>query len=160
MLEIVTGSIFDSKEKYIVHQTNCITTRSAGIAKEIFDRYSYANLYSNRIKPDTPGTIIVRGNGLDQRYVIGLMGQYYPGKPKYPDAELDGIIARKKYFHKALMAIARIPDLESVAFNWRIGCKLAGGDWEYNLGTITNFAKYVDEKFGTKVVIYRPDGEE
>lgn len=160
MLDIVTGSIFDSKEKYICHQCNCLTTNSAGIAKEIFERYPYANFYATRTDPDVPGTIIIRGNGEDQRYIIGLLAQYYPGKPKYPLSTLDGTKIREKYFHKALMAVARIPNLESVAFNWRIGCRLAGGNWEYYLGTITNFAKYVEEQQGTKTVIYRLEGEE
>lgn len=160
MLTIIQGNLFDSNEKFIVHCCNCVTINSVGITKDIFEKYPYANFYAERITPDIPGTIVIRGNGKDQRYIIGLMGQYYPGKPKFSKSILDGVIVRKKYFHKALMAIAQIPNLESVAFNWRIGCNLAEKNWEYNLGTITNFSKYVDEKFGTKVAIYKLEGEE
>lgn len=160
MIEIITGDIFDAKEKYICHQTNCITKRSAHLAKDIFNKYPYADIYSGRIEPDKPGTIIVRGNGVDQRYVINLLGQYYPGKPKYPNSSLDGVQVRERYFHQCLLRVAQINDLESVAFPWRIACGAAGGTWAHYLGTITNFANYVEEKYGVKVAIYRREGDE
>jgi len=160
MLDIVTGSIFDSKEKYLCHQCNCVTNRSAHLAQTVFHHYPYADVYSTRKDPDHPGSIIVKGNGDDQRYVIALFGQYYPGTPKYPLSSLDGIKTREKYFHKALMAVSKIPDLNSVAFPWRVGCGAAGGNWEYYLGTITNFAKYIYETQGARVIIYRLEGEE
>ena len=45
-----------------------------------------------------------------------MFGQYYPGNPKYPESKIDGIKAREKYFHKCLMEIAKIDNLESLAF--------------------------------------------
>lgn len=160
MLDIIVGSIFDSKEKYICHQCNCVTNRSAHLAKTVFQHYPYADVYSARKNADVPGTIIVKGNGEDQRFVIALFGQYYPGESKYPLSTLDGRKIREKYFHKALMSVARIPNLESVAFPWRIGCGAAGGNWEYYLGTISNFARHVEEQQGARVVIYKLEGEE
>lgn len=159
MLEVITGSIFDSKEKYICHQCNCITHRSAHLAKTVFDRYPYADVYTARTSPDLPGSIIIRGDGEDKRFIIALLGQYYPGSPKFPDSILDGKKARERYFHKALMAVARIPNLESVAFPYKIGCGAAGGDWNYYFGTINNFAQYVEKEQGAKVVIYKLEGE-
>jgi len=159
MIEIVTGSVFDSDEKYLCHQCNCVTNRSAHLAQTVFHHYPYADVYTARKDPDVPGTIIVRGNGNDQRYVIALLGQYYPGTPKYPLSSLDGTKTRERYFHKALIAVAKIPNLESIAFPWRIGCGAAGGNWEYYLSTITNFAKYISETQGAKVKIYRLEGE-
>lgn len=155
MLEIISGNIFDSKEKYIAHQTNCITKRSAHLAKTVFEHYPYADIYSARTEPDTPGSIIIKGNGQDQRFVIAILGQYYPGKPKFPDSTLDGTKAREKYFHKALIEISKISNLESIAFPDHIACGAAGGNWDYYFGTIKNFAKYVFEKQQTKVVIYK-----
>ena len=58
------------------------------------------------------------------------------------------------------MKIAKIPNLESIAFPWRIGCGLAGGNWEWYLGTLKNFADHVEEKQGAKVIIYRREGDE
>lgn len=159
MIEIITGSIIESKEKYIAHQCNCLTNKSAGTAKAIFDAFPYSNTYASRVDPDTVGTIQIMGDA-DNRYVINMYAQHYPGRPKYPDSKLDGTKAREGYFHKCLMQIAKIPNLESIAFPWKIGCNLGGGNWEYYLGTITNFEKYVNEKQGAKVYIYRRQEDE
>ena len=163
MIEIITGDIFDAKEKYLLHQCNCITKRAAHLSKDVFTKYPWADIYARRHATDiidTPGQIMVRGNGTDQRFVINLLGQYYPGKPKFPESKLDGIKIREKYFHQCLLRVAKIPDLESIAFPWRISCGAAGGDWDHILGTITNFAQYVKETQNTKVVIYRRSGDE
>lgn len=160
MLEIVTGDIFTAKEKYLVHQCNCVTNNAAYLAKDIFSQYPYADIYCTRKEPHLPGQIIIRGDGVEQRYVVALLGQYYPGKPKYPDSKLDGTIIREKYFHKGLIALSKIDNLESVAIPWRIGCGAAGGNWDHYLGTLTNFAKYVEDKQGAKVIIYRREGDE
>lgn len=163
MIEIVTGDIFDAKEKYLLHQCNCITNKAAHLSKDVFSKYPWADIYARRYAEgikDTPGQIIIRGNGIDQRYVINCLGQYYPGKPKYPTSALDGAKVREKYFHECLLRVAKISDLESVAIPWRIGCGAAGGDWDHYLGTITNFAQYVKATQNAKVIIYRREGDE
>jgi hypothetical protein len=159
MIEIVTGDLFEAPEKYLCHQCNCVTNRAAHLAKDVFEKFPHADIYTPRTSPDQPGHIIVRGNGQDQRFVVALLGQVYPGHPRYPKSTLDGIPAREKYFHRCLLRLAKLPDLESIAFPWRIGCGAAGGDWEHYLGTITNFAQYVDGQ-GVKVRIYRREGDE
>lgn len=159
MIEVVTGDLFEAPEKYLVHQCNCVTQTAAHLAKDVFEKYPYADIYTGREEPDKPGHIIVRGNGQDQRYVVALLGQYYPGRPKYPKSTLDGIPAREKHFYRGLLRLSQLPDLESVAFPWRIGCGAAGGDWERYLGKITNFAQYVGQK-GIKVRVYRREGDE
>lgn len=159
MIEIVTGDIFDAKEKYLCHQCNCVTKRAAHLSKDVFEHYPWADIYTGRINPDTPGTVIIRGDGKGQRYVANILGQYYPGKPKDPQSALDGSKVREKYFHRALVRLAKTPLLESVAFPWKIACGAAGGNWEHYLGTLENFAKYVEITQGTKVVIYRREGD-
>jgi O-acetyl-ADP-ribose deacetylase (regulator of RNase III) len=160
MIEIVTGDLLDSKEKYIAHQCNCLTQKSAGTAKAIFDKYPHANTYADRVDPDILGSIKILGDGIEDRFVINMFAQYYPGKPKYPNSEKDGLLSREKYFHKCLMKIAKLSDLESIAFPWKIGCNLGGGAWDHYLGTLTNFANYVEEKQHARVIIYRRDGDE
>jgi len=155
MIQIIEDSIFNSKEKYLCHQCNCITQRASHLSKDVFTHYPYSNVYEGRTNIDTPGSIVVCGNGKDQRYIINMFGQYYPGKPKYPMSKIDGTKAREKYFHQCLMAIAKIDNLESLAFPFGIGCGAAGGNWEYYFGTLKNFEKYVNEKQGAKVYIYR-----
>jgi O-acetyl-ADP-ribose deacetylase (regulator of RNase III) len=159
MIEVITGDLFEAPEQYICHQCNCVTNRAAHLAKDVFERFPYADIYSGRVSPDAPGTVIIKGNGQDQRYVAALLGQYYPGFPKYPDSALDGPKVREKYFHRALIHLAKTPGLQSIAFPWKIACGAAGGNWEHYLGTLENFAKYVEATQGTKVVIYRREGD-
>ena len=161
MIEIVTGDLLEAKEKYICHQTNCVsTTKAVGIALDIFNKYPYADCYADRTGTSKPGAIDIRGDGKDNRYIINLYGQVYPGGVRYPLSSLDGLAARRKYFYHSLLRVAQIEGLESVALPWRVGCGLAGGDWEWYLGTITNFAHHIEETQKAKVVIYRIDGDE
>lgn len=159
MIEIVTGDLFEAKEKYLCHQCNCVTNTAAHLAKDVFEKFPHSDIYTSRTEADKPGTIIIKGNGQDQRFVVALLGQYYPGRPKYPLSSLDGAAVREKYFYRCLLRLSQIPDLESVAFPWRIGCGAAGGDWEHYIGKINNFAQYVEDK-GVQVKIYRREGDE
>jgi len=160
VIEIITGDLLEAKEKYICHQTNCIsTTKAAGIALDIFNKYPYANCYADRTETSKPGTLDIRGDGKDTRYIINLHGQVYPGGIRYPLSSLDGQAARRKYFYNGLLRVAKIEGLESIAFPWRMGAGLAGGDFEYYLGTVRNFADYVEEK-GVAVKVYRRSGNE
>ena len=93
MIEIVSGDLLEAKEKYIAHACNCITQKSAGTAKAIFDKFPYANTYATRTEPNVPATIQIMGNGQDQRYIINMYSIYYPGKPKYPYSTKDGFEA-------------------------------------------------------------------
>src|SRR5277367_4259484 len=102
-MEIVDGSIFDSKEKYLCHQTNCVTNRAAHLAKTVFETYPYADIYTGRQDPDKPGTIIVKGDGSSHRFIVNMLGQYYPGSPKSQRFMIDGPLIREEYFHKCLI---------------------------------------------------------
>jgi O-acetyl-ADP-ribose deacetylase (regulator of RNase III) len=157
MIQIHDGDLVLAKEKYIAHQCNCITHRAAHLSKTIHNAFPYADVYTNRQFQDDPGTIKINGNGEDKRFVISMFGQLYPGKSKYPNDLLDGIKAREKYFHQCLLKIAKIENLESIAFPFKIGCGAAGGDWNYYYGTLINFANFVIGKYQTKVSIYRLD---
>lgn len=160
MIQIITGDLLDATEKYIAHQTNAISTGlAAGVARSIFDKYPYANCYADRTQQSIPGTIDVRGDGINNRFVINIHSQVYPGFPKYPTSDLDGHQARQKYFYRGLLRIAKIENLESIAFPWRVCCGLAGGDWEWTLGTISNFERFV-EKQNVKVAIYKRLGDD
>jgi len=159
MIEIITGDLLLAKEQYICHQTNCISKGAAGIAQAIFDKYPYSDVYSNRMEPDVPGTIKIVGNGQDQRYIVNIFAQYYPGSPQYPLSNKDGTRVREKYFYQCLLRIAKLSDLKSVAFPWKIGCGIGGGNWEVYLGNLTNFANFVEKK-GVRVCVYRREGDE
>ncbi len=141
---IINGNLFNAKEKYICHQCNCVTHRAAHLSASMFARFPYADVYSGRTDPDEMGTIAVRGNGNEKRFVIGMFGQFYPGEVKYPSSTKDGYEARIKAFQSCLTNVSLIEDLESVAFPWGIGCGAAGGNWEKYLAMIQHFSNHVD----------------
>lgn len=124
------GDILNCTEQYIVHQCNCETQYSAGLAKKIFTRYPYANVYQSRQDEtyyDTPGTIIAKGGQVrGTRGVINLFGQRHKHVANDTD---DTYEMRLCWFKAGLAAVASIPDISSVAFP-EIGCGLAGGNWK------------------------------
>ena len=152
MLEIIDGDILAVKTKYIAHQCNLLTVDAAGVAKAIFDAFPYADIYKERLnnktlsKDDLLGNFILRGNGKDQRYVINMMCQKYPGKPKFLDNKIDGIVARENHFASCLERISWINQLDSIAFPYGIGCNLAGGNWNHYLKMLEEFSAGVSAK--------------
>ena len=90
---------------------------------------------------ESPGCIIVRGNGEDQRFVINMLGQLFPGRPKFPESSLDGTAARQGNFKSCLEKIGAIDGIQSVAFPFKIGSDLAGGDWNTYRSMIEKFAE-------------------
>ena len=123
-LKTINKSLIEADTKYILHQCNCVTKDSAGIAKAIFNAFPWANTYSKRTKHSKQGTIDVLGNGLDQRYVINGYVQYYPGKPVSYDTYESRLEALKSCFDK----IENIKNLESIGIPYMMGCGLAGGN--------------------------------
>lgn len=157
MIEIIEGDIVRATEQYVCHQCNCVTNRAAHLAAYVFQHFPFADIYKDRSFPHQPGPggmpgdIVIRGNGLDQRLVIAMLGQYYPGKPRFPDSKRDGYEARQAYFASCLEKISAIPGLESVAFPYQVGCGAAGGNWTEYLAMLEDLAA----RISGKVVIYK-----
>ena len=141
MITTIKGNILSAPEEYIAHQCNCVTHTASGIAQAIFTKWSYSDCYSIRWENDIPGTIEVRCGHLPQhKNIINMFAQYNPGKPINPDCPHDGYQARKKYFVMCLMEIKKLKP-KSVAFPVRIGCGLAGGDWNFYNLALEKFAQ-------------------
>lgn len=146
------GDLLQANEQYIVHQCNCVTKKAKGLAAAIFEQFPYSNCYVSRTQNDIPGTIKIFGNGKNERYIINLFGQFTGGKPKAKDSKE----MRLQYFHSCLKAISEIPNLQSIAFPFHIGCGLAGGDWSEYQSALEQFAKNVH----IPIVIYKKEEEE
>lgn len=140
VLKVVIGNILSSNEQYVAHQCNCVTSYAAGLAKLIFTKWSYSDCYMIRWENDVPGTIDIRGNGKENRYIINMFGQYNPGKPQEEDDPKDGFQARKKYFIDCMKLIGDLKP-QSVALPWAVGCGLAGGDINFYNKVIDKFAE-------------------
>jgi len=142
-IDIINDDLLTTDIQYIAHQCNCCSTRSAHLAKNVFQKFPYADAYSKRKCPDKMGTIQVCGNGDDKRYVINMFGQYFPGEVKYLNGTRDNYKLRENAFKNCLSHITKIDGLKEIAFPYKIGCGAAGGNWEKYLNMIEEFANEV-----------------
>lgn len=131
------SDLLDSDAQIIAHQCNCISKTAKGLSKSVFDKFPYADIYSKRKEPSTPGTISVKGSlKLSQRWVCNMFAQLNPGWPKDGDTAQD----RLRWFRSCLLKISKIKNLRSIAFPENIGCGLARGVWSDYLAQIEKFA--------------------
>lgn len=143
-LTIKIGNLLEATEDFIAQQCNCISLKPHGLSASITKKFPFADSYGirkglsgNLAIPeyrDIPGTISVMGNGQDQRFVINMFAQYSYGKPystlnknkQWQDSYED----RKQWFHNCLEEISKKVKPNSLAFPYKIGSNLAGGNWE------------------------------
>jgi len=128
MLQI-NGDILKAKEDYIIHQCNCRSYHSSGLANQIFKVFPEANTYIDSNFKRIPGEISVHGR------IINAYAQDYPGKS---DKE-----PRLEWFKKCMYAIVALKP-KSIAMPVFIGCGLAGGDWEQYYKVICNIFEPTD----------------
>lgn len=160
-MKIIDCDLLKFECEYIVHQCNCVSTGSAGLAKRIFETFPEANIYKFRTKPDIPGTISLRtlAPNIFQSYpkiVINLFGQYYPGKPGKPNQTNDTEELRLRWFRQGLFEISKLQP-KTIAFPSGIGCRLGGMSWSKILNLINNFDCYVQKMYDTQVFICNYD---
>lgn len=144
---IKKGNLLDATEKYVIHQCNCVSKYAKTLAKQIFDKYPYANTYINRQYRNIPGTIDICGDH-NHRYIINFYSQLYPSIPKYNN---DSYELRLKWFKECLNLVSQIDNLENIAMPYLIGCGSAGGDWNDYIKIINDFA----EKIKKPIVLYK-----
>ena len=163
-IEIIKGDILNAKEVYIAHQCNCLTIRSHGLSKTISIKYPWSNIYSLRRgigrrnyaieqDQDKPGTVTICYSPNNDKAVICMFGQWAPGKPQrftsYPDYKKDTYDRRIEWFKQCLDSLKN-SNIPAIAFPLKIGCGLAGGNW--------NIYKSMIERFqldsGIKCVFY------
>ncbi|GMI28010.1 hypothetical protein TrCOL_g8144 [Triparma columacea] len=143
-VKVVEGDLLLSSASYIVHQTNCITKKSLGLSKAMFNKFPHSNVYNGSADPRVPGTIVIRGGSGGSRGVVNLFGQRRPGKPTGAESRA----TREGWFKSGLNALVEIngvTPLGSVAFPFEIGCGLARGTWANYERMINDFARQVDD---------------
>ncbi len=172
-LSVACGvDLLDAKEEYIVQQCCCTAVRGHGLSKTIADAFPNADPYALRTPVSKnvnlaieehrprPGTILVMPGGSETvtggPRIICAFGQFAMGKPGAYYSRLgvlDTHAAREGYFRSCLKEIAQLSP-SSLAFPYKIGCGLAGGNWKRYFYMLL---EYADAHPETMVMIYRID---
>lgn len=128
-LIIKNGNLLEATEQVIGHQCNCVTKGEAGgLAKKIFEKFPWADTYIGREKNCKPGYYSIHGNGADERYILNIYSQFYPGRALQPRESYD---LREAWLKQAIYLLHDSPyfQLEELALPYNLGCGLAGGEW-------------------------------
>ena len=160
MIQIVNGNILDAKEEYILQQCCCTAVRPHGLSETISLFWKDANIYSLRrgigkrnlaVMEDRPepGTIQVIG----KRKIICAFAQVAMGKPGIYDScgKPDSQENRYNYFIECLNKITEL-NPNSIAVPYKIGCGLAGGNWDTYYNALNTWA---NENPNINIVIYK-----
>ena len=152
MVEIVNNSnLLDVKSGIICHQVNCIGAMGAGLALQIKNKWPVVfKNYKDDCNTFASNPSKLMGRVQDTMVspnlvVANCFGKVVPGRNKKMtdykawDEIIDKLNDLSNYFSLDLH------------FPWKVGCGLAGGDWNVMLGKIR-------ERFGesnTKVFIHQ-----
>lgn len=133
MIKIVEGNILNATENIIAHQVNCRGIMGGGLALQIKNKYpEIFNYYFNYIED-------FKINNSEAKYLLGccqivytsdgnkafanLFGQYNIGQNK---VQTDYMALRRSL--NKLLTYAK-ENKNSIAIPYKLGCGLAGGDW-------------------------------
>jgi len=122
--------------EYIVQQCNATHNRSYGLSSALFKKYPKANIYNGKYKETNRevGDIIIRDK------IINIIGQKHQGKPSADDTEK----MRLNYFKNSLEKISKIEGIKRVYIPYKIGCGLAGGNWDDYFKAIKEWGNEID----------------
>ncbi len=143
MIEYKKGNIFDGTEDIIVHGCNCKCAMGAGIAKQIREKYPEVyqadqdTLWGDKNKL---GKYSYVRSAEDGKLVINAYIQY--------DYTRDKVDVDYNAVREVMIKINRdFPEPDTIAMP-KIGCGLAGGDWNI-------ISKILEETFrNRRIVVY------
>jgi len=153
-----TTSTITTKAKFLCNICDCVSigTRGDPITQLVFEKFTHANIYSERVatKKSLPGTLQIKGDGKKNRYVVNMITQFYPGAPKYPN---DNIMKRLEWFNMCLDKLLDINDAESVAFPQELGTYEPIDYQERYLNALDDFKKkyYLKHRQVVKMFTYQ-----
>ena len=136
-VQLVTGNILDVEGVLLVHICNTTTKTSKGLAKDIFTKYPWANTYDSGVKRNV-GNITYHFAEADADVVIvNLYGQNKPGKPNKTETAAN----RLEWFKSGLSQIREVFLGTTIAVPYKIGCGLAGGNWDDYLAALEEHSR-------------------
>ena len=137
MIEIVNGDLLQSNLPLIAHQTNCLGVMGAGIARSIKNKWNlvytqYTNFckllkYSKELLGKCQ--ICITGDK-PINLVANLFGEYSFTESVAPfeNRHTDYDALKKSLLH--LKAICENTEVTKIGIPYKLGCGLAGGDWD------------------------------
>lgn len=144
-IKAISGCIFE-QPGVLAHQTNCSSTHSAGLAAAVFNRFPNANTYGKWHKKRVYGAcdvFDVSEYGTPVTHVVNMNAQYFPGSVRTGENYAE----RHMRFSECLLELQGLVQRNGwkrVNFPYRIGCGLAGGNWDAYIAMLHKFAGSVD----------------
>lgn len=148
MIKQVNGNILDATNTIICHQVNCQGVVGSGIALQIKNKYpqvysDYMRFYDKFGRDDLLGRTVISRDDKSDIFIMSMFSQYRYGRDK-----------RHTDYEAMRMCFEFIKEQSddcgmSISIPYKIGCGLAGGDWNV-------VYKMIEEVFeGCEVVIYK-----
>lgn len=144
-VKVYNGDITECNADIIAHQTNCYFVMGAGVALAIKRKWpivyeKYKQLGDSEKKKSYKWLGTCQLVEIDQnRYVANLFGQDECGGGQCftdYDALKEALEELRRYVNYS--------GLKTIAFPWKIGCGLAGGDWDIVKPMIEDIFKDLD----------------
>lgn len=140
MIYEVNGDLLNSDYKIFCHQVNCQNIMGGGLAKQVKIRYPEVYEAYHERNPKYLGAIDwIHTN--DGRICVNMYAQNYFGHDmRYTDyiAFVDCLLELEDY-------LSAVPKEYKVAFPYKIGCGLGGGDWNVISALITDFSSRIKQ---------------
>ena len=137
MIKTVNGDLLQSNLPLIAHQTNCLGVMGAGIAKTIKNKWSIVyTQYIDKCRhynysKDLLGKCQVCVTEDEPiKFVANLFGEYSFTESVAPfeNRHTDYDALKKSLLH--LKAICENTEITKIGIPYKLGCGLAGGDWD------------------------------
>lgn len=134
-IKLIKGNVLDSDAPIIAHQVNCMGVMGAGVAKCVREKYpDVMTTYSRWCKEYKPQILL--GMVLDyctdkNQIIANCFAQNKTGRGRQTNYEA---------FYMCLENLKKAVDYygfeHRIAFPYKIGCGLSGGDWDIILAMI------------------------
>lgn len=147
----------------IIHQANCVINQeglAAGLAKTLFDKYEYADIYAGKHAGREPGTTLISHPppGWRGPIIAHVLGQRRIGTHCEKETEKQRRTwfgqALKHLFHQIKEGLDRRGQPNhtfAIAIPRYIGCGRAGGNWTHYEQYVNQFCDQCHKHIETKI---------
>ena len=155
MLQHVTQDVFTTKAEILIHQANCFCKMKSGVAKAITDMFPEVAWADSKTQPGDRqklgkvGPVILSDSkGTNIKIVLNCYSQYNWGR--------DSRKTDYEAYYTCLEKVRKFAEFKGmdVAAPYKMGCSLAGGDWDICLRM---FEKVFDSSSITCYICKHPD---